>query len=162
MIEKWKQIPLGIPLTIASIGTLVTLNANKQLHAGFGILWTGLSLWHGLQHCKKLKQDTKKLTGIKCMPAAAPAAADSPLKQLLNTLQVTSFSEGRVRIRSPWFVENPTLQKQVEEYVASFTGVKKAMITPMTGSLLIEYQPEKLRKKPKLAQLEEQLKAAAK
>ncbi len=161
MIEKWKQIPLGIPLTLAAAGTLVTLNAGKQLHAGFGILWTGLSLWHGLQHCKKLRQDTKKLTNIKlCSPA--PAETGSPLERLLRTVEVSSFTEGRIRVRSPWFVENPALQKQVEEYVAAFTGVKKAVITPLTGSLLIEYQPEKLRKKPGLAQLEEQLKAAAK
>lgn len=43
-------------------------------------------------------------------------------------------------------------------YVTSFTGITKAEINVLTGSLLIEYQPKKLRSKPKLAALEDYLK----
>lgn len=160
MKKNWKDIPLGIPMALASCGTIVALAANKQLHAGFGILWVGLSIWHGLQHCKKIKKDVKELNAIKlCSPKSREPV--SPLQRLLSTIRVETYIEGRVRIRSIWFVNNPGLQKQVEEYVRSFTGVKKADINPLTGSLLIEYDTEKLRTSPGLASLEAKAKAMA-
>ena len=144
MKKNWKDIPLGIPMTLASFGTIAALAANKQLHAGFGILWVGLSIWHGLQHCKKIKMDAKRLNAIK--PCSQKSCEQvSPLQRLLSTIRVEAYIEGRVRLRSIWFVNNPGLQKQVEEYVRSFIGVKKADINPLTGSLLIEYDTEKLR-----------------
>ena len=63
MSKNWKNIPLGIPLTIASLGTIAALGASKRLHVGFGILWAGLSLWHGLQHCRKMRADARRLEG---------------------------------------------------------------------------------------------------
>lgn len=51
-------LSLGVPLTVASVGTLVTLlTDNKRLHVGFGIAWTALSLLHGWQHAGKMKRD---------------------------------------------------------------------------------------------------------
>ena len=72
-------------------------------------------------------------------------------------MQVRSFIEGRVRLYSPCFVNQPTLQRQAEEYILSFRGVQKAKINPTTGSLLIEYLPDELRRNPKLAAIEENL-----
>lgn len=150
-----KKVPLGIPLTIASVGTAASLFAGKRLHAGFGIAWTVLSLWHGLQHHKKMTHDLQCLSPGQASPAKAPA---SPLKDFLATVQVKSFTEGRLRVASPLFAKHPKLLAQAEEYVRSFTGVTKAEGNPLTGSLLIEYQPKKLRTKPKLAALEQKLK----
>ena len=104
--------------------------------------------------------DAKEIANLKPCRTQPPEPA-SPLHQLLSTLRVESFIEGRIRLHSPWFVDNPSLQKQIEEYVASFTGIKKATINPLTGSLLIEYQAEKLQTKPKLAALEAKAKALA-
>lgn len=158
LMETMKTAPLGIPMTVASLGTAASLLAGKKMHTGFGIAWLLLSLWHGLQHQKKMQRDAGKLAELPiCCPAAEKAEMLSPWQQLLASLQVVSFIEGRVRLRSPWFLNNEKLKKQMEEYVASFTGVTKATINVLTGSLLIEYQPETLRTKPRLASLEKYL-----
>ena len=158
LMETMKTAPLGIPMTVASLGTAASLLAGKKLHTGFGIAWLLLSLWHGLQHHKKMQRDAGKLVELPiCCLAAEKTEMLSPWQQLLASLQVVSFIEGRVRLRSPWFLNNEKLKKQMEEYIASFTGVTKATINVLTGSLLIEYQPEKLRTKPKLASLEKYL-----
>ena len=44
-----KNLPLGLPLTVASVGTIATLWAGKNLHAGFGIAWAALTFFHGWQ-----------------------------------------------------------------------------------------------------------------
>ena len=158
--QTMKSAPLGIPLTLASLGTVASLFAGKKLHAGFGIAWMLLSLWHGLQHQKKMQRDAEKLTelSVRCFNTGE---APSSWERLLDSLQLISFIEGRVRLRSPWFVDNEKLKKQMEEYIASFTSVTRAEINVLTGSLLIEYQPEKLRAKPRLAALEDCLKVKA-
>ena len=53
----FKNLPLGLPMTVASVGTLATLFAGKKFHAGFGVVWAALSLWHGWQHHKKMQAD---------------------------------------------------------------------------------------------------------
>ena len=154
--ETLKSVPLGLPMTIASLGTVATLFAGKRLHAGFGAAWAVLSLWHGWQHRGKMQKDALHLAEkIPCHAGTeAPASA---LERLLASIRVVSFTEGRVRVRSPWFLKNEALRRQIEEYVCSFTGVEKAEINPMTGSLLVEYHPGKLREKPGLKRLEERL-----
>lgn len=154
-----KKFPLGIPLTITSVGTVATLFVGKHLHAGFGIAWSVLSLLHAIQHHKKMKVDAAcMLPKNHCL--LSKGTPQSSLERLLATIQVKSFVEGRLRVYSPCFVDNPLLKKQVEEYVRSFTGITRAEINLLTGSLLIEYQPQKLRKKPRLATLEQQIKAS--
>ncbi len=150
--ENMKKMPLGIPMTVASLGTVATLFAGKNLHACFGAAWAVLSIWHGWQHRNKMKNDIRKAVGI---DSCSNKEAGSPWRDFLASIQVDSYTEGRIRCRSLWFVGNDSLKKQAEEYVSSFTGVKKAEVNTLTGSLLIEYKPEKLRKKPNLAALEE-------
>ena len=149
-MKKRSNIPLGIPLTIASLGTVAALAANKQLHACFGVLWVGLSLWHGWQHRKKLQTDA-------CLSCFSPRKPSSALDRLLSSVELRSFLEGRIRLYSPCFVNQPALQRQVEEYITSFHGIQRAEINLLTGSLLIEYRPEELRKNPKLAAIEAHL-----
>ncbi|MBQ1868756.1 HMA2 domain-containing protein [Selenomonas sp.] len=148
----FKNLPLGLPMTVASVGTLATLFAGKKFHAGFGVVWAALSLWHGWQHHKKMRADVCRLTGCD----RENDAADS-LARIAASFQVDSYMPGRVRLRSSMLVANSQWQKPLEDYVKSFTGVKAAAINPLTGSLLITYDPEKLRQKPKLLQLEQQL-----
>lgn len=159
-MKDLKNVPLGIPMVFASLGTIGALAVSKQLHAELGILWVGLSIWHGMQHCKKMKKDANGLIGQK-LHCPRFCESESPMRRLLSTICVVSYIEGRIRIRSAWFVNNPELQKQVEGYVLSFTGVKKAKINHLTGSLLIEYDAEKLRTMPRLAALEAKARAMA-
>lgn len=149
-----QKAPLGIPLTLASAGTLATLFAGKNLHAGFGVAWAALTVWHGWQHHKKMLADAQKLTG--CGKGKEAGAAE-PLQALVASLQVDSYVPGRVRLRSTLLAANPQWKQPLEEYIRSFTGVKTAAINTLTGSLLITYDAEKLRQKPKLAELEAKL-----
>lgn len=135
-----KTMPLGLPLAVTSLGTLVSLLGGKRLHAGFGIAWAILSLWHGLQHRRKMQLDAKRLCPLSCVPAGNALT----LERLLSTVRVASFLEGRIRCYSPLFVERPALQKQIEEYLRAIAGVTVAKINPLTGSLLVEYRPEQL------------------
>ncbi len=148
-----KTLPLGIPLTVASVGTLATLCAGKKFHAGFGIAWAALSFLHGWQHHKKMQADACRFAGC----GKKKAEVVDPLNFIAASFQVDSYVPGRVRLRSGMLAANPQWQKPLEEYLQSFTGVKTAEITPLTGSLLITYEPPKLRQKPKLSQLEQHL-----
>lgn len=140
-------------MTLASVGTVVTLFTGKKLHAGFGMAWTLLSLWHGWQHSTKMRNDVKKIVGMDF--CGKNNTKEPHLADFLASIRIVSFTEGRLRCRSFWFVENGPLKKQIEEYACSFTGVKSAEANTLTGSLLIEYDPEKLRTKPNLAALEQ-------
>jgi len=151
-----KNLPLGWPLTVASVGTVVTLWAGKNLHAGFGVAWAALSVLHGWQHHKKMKADAKKLTA--CCKIQADAVTN-PLADLVDSLQVDAYVPGRVRLRSGLLAANPQWKQPLEEYIKSFTGIQDAVITPLTGSLLITYDGGKL--KPKMAALEQTVAAQA-
>ena len=147
-----KNLPLGLPLTVASVGTIATLWAGKNLHAGFGIAWAALTFFHGWQHHKKMKADACRLFG--CNHKAGEKSAE-PLKELVESFQVDAYVPGRVRLRSTLLAAHPQWQQPLEEYIKSFTGVTDACINVLTGSLLITYDGVKL--KPKLAALEQQL-----
>ncbi len=56
MIRKKKKSSLGIPLLVATVGTIASLAISKKLHMGFGIALAGLSLLHALQHKKSIKK----------------------------------------------------------------------------------------------------------
>ena len=147
-----KNLPLGLPLTVASVGTVATLWAGKNLHAGFGIAWAALTFFHGWQHHKKMKADACRLFGCKSKGEEKSA---EPFRELVDSFQVDAYVPGRVRLRSSLLAAHPQWQQPLEEYIKSFTGIKEACINILTGSLLITYDRDKL--KPKLAALEQQL-----
>lgn len=93
----FKNLPLGLPMTIASVGTLATLWAGKKFHAGFGLAWAALSFWHGWQHHKKMQADVKKLTGCCCVEKPEAVAT---LGRMAVSFQVDSYLPGRIRLRS--------------------------------------------------------------
>lgn len=147
-----KNLPLGLPLTVASLGTIATLKAGKNLHVGFGIAWAALTFFHGWQHHKKMKADACRLFGCK---SKAEEKSAEPFKELVDSFQVDAYVPGRVRLRSSLLAANPHWQQPLEDYIQSFTGVKSACINTVTGSLLITYDRDKL--KPRLMDLEQRL-----
>ena len=150
----WKNLPLGLPLTVASLGTIATLKAGKNLHVGFGLAWAALTFFHGWQHHKKMRADACRLFGCK---SKGEEKSVEPFRELLDSFQVDAYVPGRVRLRSSLLAANPQWQQTLEEYIKSFTGVKSATINTLTGSLLITYDTAKLRQKPKLAVLEDKI-----
>ena len=111
MQNDWKNLPLGLPMTVASVGTLATLFAGKNLHAGFGVAWAALSFWHGWQHHKKMQADAGRLKNC-CLTAKADIHAQlTPVQVLVNSFQVDSYVPGRVRLRSSLLAANPQWQQ---------------------------------------------------
>ncbi len=67
---------------------------------------------------------------------------------------VTSFIEGRVRLRHPIF-KNMEVVTQVQELLQNMPGVESLTHNPRTGSLLLEYDPELLDQETLLAMLQQ-------
>ena len=149
-MQEFRKIPLGLPLSAAAIGTVATLWYGKNLHAGFGIAWLALSLLHGVQHAGKMKLDMEKAFTSDA-PEKAPVLT---LKDFLKQTEIASFIPGRLRVYNLCLAGNAKLAEQVKDYVTSFTGVTSAAVSPVTGSILINYDPKTLRKVPGLARLE--------
>ena len=56
---------------------------------------------------------------------------------------ITSFFPGRVRLRAPIFKEED-LVAQARDILQKSAAVKKIEHNPVTGSVLIEYEPSKV------------------
>ena len=133
MNKSFKRLPLGLPLTVSGLATIATSFAGKKAHIAFGAFWGLLSILHGLQHAGKLEHDAKELIG-----QTAHRAADKA-----EQISLHAFLAG-----------NAKLADQVSSFVRSFSGVTDAKVALNTGSLLITYEPDELRKNPHLANIE--------
>lgn len=58
---------------------------------------------------------------------------------------VTSFFDGRVRLRHP-LLRQPGLEAQLQERIGPLPGIRSLNINPRSGSLLLEYDPQQIRK----------------
>lgn len=58
--QKLRSLPLGLPLTVAAIGTIATIKADMRLHIGFGIAWAALSALHAWQHMGRMERDLSR------------------------------------------------------------------------------------------------------
>jgi len=143
---------LGLPLTAASVGTVATLFVGKKFHAGFGIAWTILSVLHGIQHKKKMKNDASRI--FSCEETKCNEKEIS-IENFLKSIKVSSYMMGRVRVYSNMLINNANLCRQLEEYICSFQGVLSAKANEVTGSILITYDAVELRKNPKLKAIED-------
>ena len=56
---------------------------------------------------------------------------------------VTSFFPGRIRLRAPIF-KDEILVARAKQILEHFTALKNLEHNPVTGSVLIEYEPEKV------------------
>ena len=67
---------------------------------------------------------------------------------------IASYAPGRIRVYNLALAGNDKLADQVSSFVRSFSGVTDAKVALNTGSLLITYEPDELRKNPHLANIE--------
>lgn len=155
-----KHFPLGVPLTLSGVATIATIFANKRLHLACGAVWGLLSILHAIQHRKKICSDVSHF----CHTAekAAGKAEATTLGALLAGTDIASFVPGRVRVYNLALAGNEKLSHQLTDYIQTFTGVTGASVNLLTGSMLITYEPEELRKNPHLKHLESYLAAHAK
>lgn len=153
MNKSFKQLPLGLPLTVSGIATIATIFTGKKLHVAFGAVWGLLSILHGLQHAGKLEHDAKAFAG-KTARKAVDKAESISLHAFLAGTDIASYAPGRIRVYNLALADNDKLADQVSSFVRSFSGVTDAKVALNTGSLLITYEPDELRKNPHLANIE--------
>ena len=153
MKQALKKIPLGLPLTVSGLATIATIFADKKAHIAFGAFWGLLSILHGLQHAGKLEHDAKELIG-QTAHRATDKAEQISLHAFLAGTDIASYLPGRIRVYNLALAGNDKLADQVSSFVRSFSGVTDAKVALNTGSLLITYEPDEIRKNPHLANIE--------
>lgn len=160
---KLKNFPLGVPLTVSGVATVATMFTNKRLHVTCGAVWGILSILHAIQHRKKIHADLMRFRqdAMQTARETAGKAETTTLAALLAGTDIGSFAPGRVRVYNLALAGNDALANQLTAYVKSFAGVTDANVNLVTGSMLITYVPEELRKNPHLKRLEDYLAAHA-
>ena len=64
--------------------------------------------------------------------------------QAISSFQVVHFSPGRLRVRMVAVSTDPAFASQLETMLSSIDGIHRASTRPLTGSLLVEYDPSAL------------------
>ena len=154
-------MPLGLPLTVSGLATIATIFAGKKAHIAFGAVWGVLSILHALQHAGKLKHDAKDIIG-QTAHRAADKAEQISLHAFLAGTDIASYLPGRIRVYNLALAGNARLAGQVTSFLRSFEGIEDAVVSLPTGSLLITYAPDELRRNPHLANIESFIREHAK
>ena len=161
MKQAVKKMPLGLPLTVSGLATIATIFAGKKAHIAFGAVWGVLSILHALQHAGKLKHDAKDIIG-QTAHRAADKAEQISLHAFLAGTDIASYLPGRIRVYNLALAGNARLAGQVTSFLRSFEGIEDAVVSLPTGSLLITYAPDELRRNPHLANIESFIREHAK
>ena len=90
--------------------------------------------------------------------AAIPASA---LELFLRSTEVASYMPGRVRLYSKQLVNNAALEKQVQAHLGTFAEIERVDTNIATGSILITYEPERLRANAELRRVEDYMRTHA-
>lgn len=144
----------GIPLAALTAATTASLlTGSKKLHIVCGAALTSLSLLHGWQYRKKIQTDLKR--GVSALGLFDTLSLPkTKLEYFLQSVEISAFLPGRIRLHSKQLVQNPQLQKEVAATLQGFKELSAVTINPLTGSVLIQYVPALLQQNPELARME--------
>lgn len=157
-----KKIGLGIPLAVGMTGTVASLFVGgKKLHTAFGVAWTALSLIHAYQYRKNMKNNVKK-GWEKVNILKAVGIPTTKMEWFLKSVEVASYIPGRIRVYSKALINNPQLKEKVEMSLAKYPELSKVTINLITGSVLIEYNPENIKGNKDLLEMENYMKTHVK
>ena len=67
------------------------------------------------------------------------------LELLLRSVEVSSYIPGRIRLRSKKLICNHNLEQKIKSQLGAFSEIDSVETSIVTGSILINYVPEKLR-----------------
>ena len=76
------------------------------------------------------------------------------LEILLRSVDVASYIPGRIRLRSKKLVGNAKLEQKIKNQLGAFSEIESVETSTMTGSILITYVPEVLRRNTDLLKAE--------
>ncbi len=156
-----KKLPLGIPLAVGMAGTVASLFiGNKKVHTAFGIVWTAVSLLHAYQYKKNMKNNLKrgfqKMNIFKVM-----GLPTSKMEWFLQSVEVGSYLPGRIRVYSKALINNQGLKEKVASSLDTYKELEKYTINTISGSVLIEYDPMKIKSNKELCDIEAYIKKRA-
>ncbi len=77
------------------------------------------------------------------------------LDLFIRSVDIHAYLPGRVRLYSRNLVGNAALERQVQEQLGAFPEIDSVKTSTITGSILIQYVPETLRRNPELAKVEQ-------
>lgn len=76
------------------------------------------------------------------------------LDVFIRSVEISSYIPGRVRLYSKNLVNNPALEQQVQAQLKAFREIQSVATSTVTGSILIQYEPEVLRQNAELRKVE--------
>lgn len=89
------------------------------------------------------------------------AIPHSALDLFIRSTDVASYMPGRVRLYSKQLVNNASLEQQVHERLNALTEIECVDTNIATGSILITYEPERLRANAELLRVEDYMRKHA-
>ena len=89
------------------------------------------------------------------------AIPQSAVDVFIRTTDIASYMPGRVRLYSKQIVNNAALEQQVRAHLAKFTEIEGVEMNLATGSILITYEPERLRANAELRRVEDYMRTHA-
>ena len=76
------------------------------------------------------------------------------LELLLRSVDIASYIPGRIRLRSKKLIGNNKLEQEIKRQLKAFSEIETIEISTVTGSILITYVPEVLRRNVDLFKVE--------
>lgn len=89
------------------------------------------------------------------------AIPQSAMDAFVRTTDIASYMPGRVRLYSKQLVNNTDLERQVQAHLGTLTEIEHVETNIATGSILITYDPERLRANAELRRVEEYMRSHA-
>lgn len=84
------------------------------------------------------------------------------LDLFIRSVEISSYIPGRVRLYTKQLVNTPALEVEVQAQLGAFSEITSVETSTVTGSILIKYEPETLRKNAELRKVEEYIMTHAK
>lgn len=149
-----KNISYSVPLSVLTISTAASIVLkNKTVHAIAGAFLLGISVLHGWQYRQKIQQDIKKGENMLSL-IDKMGLPKTKLEMFIRTVEVVAYLPGRIRLRSQALLRNAALGRQIYETLNNFTEIENVDVNLITGSILIQYTPEVLRRNEELFRVE--------
>ena len=89
------------------------------------------------------------------------AIPHSAMDLFIRSTDVASYVPGRVRLYSKQLVNNAALEAQVQAHLGALAEIERVDTNIATGSILITYEPERLRRNAELRRVEDYMRTHA-
>ena len=89
------------------------------------------------------------------------AIPQSAMDVFVRTTDIASYMPGRVRLYSRHLVNNAALEAQVQAHLGALAEIEHVDTNIATGSILITYDPERLRANAELRRVEDYMRTHA-